>query len=159
MKIIKKGILTASFIITTIASITAQNVNIIPSSPHIKQLPNGWHKFAFEGTNFDVEVEEGYLIKGNIVWFDGSKYSGQLSNFSISGRGTYSWVDGRRYEGSFKNNLRHGKGSLIEQDNSKWSGKWKNNKKNGKGTLFDKSGKIVKKGTWKENKYIDTKKK
>ncbi|MFC4633880.1 hypothetical protein ACFO3O_08175 [Dokdonia ponticola] len=153
----KKIFFIVSLMMTTIFNLQAQAINAIPFSPDIAQLPDGWHKFTLQGASFDVEVASGNLVKGNISWFDGTKYSGNLSGSVISGRGTYTWPDGTRYEGSFKNNQRHGKGSMILVDHSKWSGKWKHNKKNGKGKLFDTSGEIVLQGVWVENEFVDSK--
>ena len=153
----KKIFLVVSLVAATVLSVQAQTINAIPFSPDIAQLPDGWHKFTLQGASFDVEVTSGRLVKGNISWFDGTKYSGNLSGSIISGRGTYTWPNGTRYEGSFKNNQRHGKGSLILVDNSKWSGKWKYNKKNGKGKQFDTFGEIVQQGVWEENEFIGTK--
>ena len=134
--------------------LTAQEFNSIPYDPEIKGLSNGWYKFTLEGTTFDVEIALGKYVKGNISWFDGSSYSGDLSGTSFSGRGTYVWPDGSKYEGSFKKHTRHGKGSLTTADGEKWSGKWKNNQKNGKGTIFDSKGMILKKGTWQAGELV-----
>lgn len=155
----KKMILIVGLLVATVFSVQAQDINAIPYSTDIGQLPDGWHKFTLQGASFDVEVAGGNLVKGNIIWFDGTKYSGNLAGSVISGRGTYTWPDGTRYEGSFRNNSRHGKGSMVQLDNSKWSGKWKNDKKNGKGKQFDASGEIVQQGVWAENEFVGAKKK
>lgn len=153
----KKIFLVVSLVAATVLNVKAQTINAIPFSPDLAQLPDGWHEFTLQGASFDVEVASGNLVKGNISWFDGSKYSGNLAGSLISGRGTYTWPDGTRYEGSFKNNQRHGKGSMILVDNSKWIGKWKLNMKNGKGKQFDASGEVVQQGVWEENKFVDSK--
>jgi len=134
----------------------AQELNVVPVST-VRQLPDGWHKFTEQGATFDVEVLGGKLVKGNIVWFDDSSYSGTFSGNRISGRGTYKWSDGKRYEGAFKNNQRHGKGSMIDADGSKWSGKWKLNQKNGKGKAFDNKGALVQEGVWEQNQFVSAK--
>ncbi len=155
----KNLILIVSFFIGMTFSMQAQDINALPYSNDLKQLPDGWHKFTLQGASFDVEVISGRLVQGNVTWFDGTKYSGSLGGSVISGRGTYTWPDGTRYEGSFKNSARHGKGSMIQLDGSKWSGKWKNNQKNGKGKMFDSEGAIVQKGVWVSNEFIGAKKK
>jgi len=154
----KKVLLMMSLIIVVVFNIQAQEINAIPFSSDIAQLSDGWHKFTLQGASFDVEVASSNLVKGNIVWFDGTKYSGNLAGFVISGKGTYTWPDGTRYEGSFRNNQRHGKGSMILLDKSKWSGKWKNNKKNGKGKQYDASGAIVQQGVWAADQFVGAKK-
>ncbi|WP_299763032.1 hypothetical protein [uncultured Dokdonia sp.] len=155
----KKIILIVGLVIATVFNMQGQEINAIPYSSDISQLPDGWHKFTLQGASFDVEVASGNLVKGNVIWFDGTKYSGNLAGSVISGRGTYTWPDGTRYEGAFRNNQRHGKGSMILLDNSKWSGKWKNNKKNGKGKQFDASGEIVQQGVWEGDQFLGAKKK
>lgn len=154
----KKILFIVGLVVATVFNVQAQEINAVPYSPDIGQLPDGWHKFTLQGTSFDVEVASGNIVKGNVTWFDGSTYSGNLSGSVISGRGTYTWPDGTKYEGSFRNNKRHGKGSMILVDNSKWSGKWKNNRKNGKGKQFDASGTIVQKGVWEADQFIEAKK-
>ncbi|WP_350288543.1 hypothetical protein [uncultured Croceitalea sp.] len=143
-------LLSASAILST----QAQEFNTIPSSNDLKLLADGWYKFDIEGTFFDTEIRAGKLVKGNIKWFDGSKYSGTLSGFELSGKGTYTWPDGSRYEGALKKHQRHGKGSLIAMDGTKWSGKWKENKKNGKGKVFDAEGNVLKEGIWELNELV-----
>lgn len=128
-------------------------LSIVGYSQQIRTIPNldlnrvgdGWHKFIVHNIVFDVEIKEESLVKGVIQWLDGSSYSGDLFNNSISGKGTYKWPNGMRYEGKFKRNKRHGRGSLILQNGTKWSGKWKDNRQNGEGKTYDASGKIIKK--------------
>jgi len=138
-------------------TIQAQTINPVPSGA-ARQFPDGWHKFSAEGTVFDVEIQNGTLVQGNIVWFDGSTYSGHLSAKGISGRGTYTWADGTRYEGSFKSNQRHGKGTMYNLDGTKYGGKWKYDQKNGKGTVFSSEGDVVRKGVWEANEFLGDKK-
>ena len=152
-----KKIYVLLFCIGFTFGIQAQEFNFIPSSPEIKQLANGWYKYSFEGTNFDVEILAGKLSQGNINWFDGSSYSGGLSGNAFAGKGTYTWPDGSKYEGAFKKNQRSGKGSFTNVDGTKWSGKWKDNLRNGKGKIFDKDGNILKEGLWKSDKLVEKK--
>ncbi|MFD2585510.1 hypothetical protein ACFSQJ_01135 [Croceitalea marina] len=135
-------------------NVQSQEFNNIPTSPDFELLADGWYKFQLEGTLFDVELKAGKLVKGNITWFDGSSYSGNLSGTQLSGKGTYVWPDKSRYEGAFKKHQRHGKGSLIAADGTKWSGKWKANKKNGKGKIFDVHGQVLEEGVWESDQLI-----
>ncbi len=150
----KKIVLALALLVTGLGSLTAQEFNRIPYNPEIKGLVDGWYKFSIEGTSFDVEVSLGRYVKGNISWFDGTTYSGDLSGTNLSGRGTYTWPDGSKYEGTFKKHQMHGKGSYTTVDGQKWSGKWKNNQKNGKGTMFDSEGSITKKGVWQSGELV-----
>ena len=150
----KKIVLVLVFGIFASSSLMAQEFNRIPYDSEIKTLTDGWYKFTIEGTTFDVEISLGKYVKGNINWFDGSSYSGDLSGTNLNGKGTYIWPDGTKYEGSFKKHTRHGKGSLTTSEGEKWSGKWKNNQKNGKGTIFDSKGMIVKTGVWQAGELV-----
>ena len=150
----KKYILFLGLIIGVSFHCSAQKINTVPAK-NIRQLPNGWHKFLSAGATFDVEVLNGSLLKGNIIWFDGSTYSGGFHNNTLTGKGTYTWTNGDRYEGSFKGNKRQGKGTMYKKDGSKHQGKWKNNKKHGKGKAYDSSGKLIKQGNWEDGVFIE----
>jgi len=136
----------------------AQNLKTVPYNSEVRQLNDGWHQFSLQDATLDVEIQGGHYVKGNIVWLDGSTYSGSLSGALISGRGSYTWPDGSKYEGTFRKNNRHGKGSMIAADGSKWSGKWKHNAKNGKGKFFDIQGVVAQKGIWENDVYMGEKK-
>ena len=151
-------IFSVAFILSIAFSASAQKINIVPPvATH--NLTNGWHKFIDQGATFDVEVSENTFLQGNIIWFDQSKYSGTLSGFNITGKGTYTWNDNTRYEGSFKRNNRHGWGVMYYLDGTKHEGKWKNNKKEGKGKSYDKNGKVVQQGIWANDEFVGAKKK
>ncbi|UOY06682.1 hypothetical protein L0P88_22510 [Muricauda sp. SCSIO 64092] len=141
--------------LTLSTGLFSQTFNSIPMNREISQLSNGWYKFKLDGAVFDVEVEFGKYKKGNISWFDGSTYSGDLNGVHISGKGSYTWPDGSQYQGSFRRHQRHGKGSQIAKDGSKWSGKWKNDQKNGKGTTFDTNGAILQYGVWGAGQLLE----
>lgn len=130
-----------------------QELNVIVPGT-VKHIPNGWHKFTFQGARFDVGVEEELLTHGNVVWFDNARYSGTFNGYDISGNGTYVWPNRERYEGRFKNNMRHGKGTMFYKDGSRFYGKWKLNKRNGKGQLYDKSGNLIKDGIWENDVFV-----
>lgn len=144
-------------VITTTLSFS-QKLNTIPNVD-IREFPNGWHQFQAEFITFDVEIIDGRMVQGTIIWPDKSSYQGYLNHTEISGRGTYKWPNGMRYEGRFDNHGRHGKGSFILQDDTKWYGKWKNNKKNGKGKVYDAKGNLKSQGIWENDKLVATKKK
>lgn len=136
---------------TTIGS--SQALNVIPTID-IRDLDDGWYKFERGFVSFDVEIINGRMVEGVVVWPDKSKYEGYLDGNNISGRGTYYWPNGIKYQGKFLNNRRQGKGSLILQDNTKWFGPWKDNKQHGKGKIFDANGKLVRKGVWENGREI-----
>lgn len=137
----------------SITSISAQQFNPIENAD-LSQLSDGWYKFVTDNASFDVEVINHTLNKGNISWFDGSTYSGDLRGNTLHGKGTYTWANGMKYEGKLKKHMRHGKGTLTLQNKNKWSGKWKENRKNGKGKIFDEEGAVIKEGIWENDVLI-----
>ncbi len=150
----KKILLTLFAAFVVLFTVNAQEIKTVPTNQETARLADGWRKFELQGVVFDIEVLGGSYVQGNIVWFDGTTYSGGLRGAFISGRGTYTWSSGARYEGSFRNGERHGKGSYILKNGKKWSGKWKYNKKNGKGKVFDPDGTVVQEGVWKDDKLV-----
>ncbi|MFP2995829.1 hypothetical protein ABN763_07960 [Spongiivirga sp. MCCC 1A20706] len=150
----KRNVFT--LLLLTIGFITnAQIINNVPGLV-ASQLDNGWYKYQSEGATFDVEVKDGYIIRGNIKWFNEDTYSGSLSLSSIAGKGTYTWANGERYEGAFKKNQRHGKGSMYYVNGEKFSGKWKKDKRHGKGKIWKTDGSIVT-GVWENGVLVSTK--
>lgn len=156
--IMKNFILVAFLLVGITGSLQAQEIKVLPTNHETNSWPDGWHKFQLQGVTFDVEILNGRYTQGNVIWFDGTTYSGSLSGAFISGRGTYTWPNGMRYEGSFKKGNRHGKGSLILTNGQKWSGKWKENKKNGKGKIFNQEGTLVEQGVWEDDVMVGEKK-
>ncbi|KAA1246533.1 hypothetical protein [Aquimarina sp. RZ0] len=152
----RQSIFLIALIIGGIFFCPAQQIRLVPVNK-VNKLNDGWHKLSSQGALLDVEIRDGVLVKGNVTWFDGAKYSGTFYGNKIGGKGTFTWINGEYYEGNFKNNQRHGKGSMHYKDGTKYSGKWKNNQKNGKGKLYDDTGKIIKQGLWKQNVFIDQK--
>ena len=152
----KKLILLAVILLGS-NSLSAQNLNGIVKGT-LKNVPDGWHKFTYQGISYDVGVEDEFLTQGNIVWFDNSRYSGAFNGYNISGKGTYVWPNKERYEGRFKNNMRHGYGTMYYKDGTYFYGKWKNNRKNGKGQEYDKNGILVRDGVWKNDVFVKTSK-
>ena len=154
----KQSTLAFIILLCSFTHLSAQKINTIYEQ-QAKYLPDGWHKFIEMEVYFDVEVKDGSMVRGIIVWFDGAKYSGSLFGDIIGGSGTYTWPDGSRYEGGFQDNARHGRGTMIEIDGSKWGGKWKADKRNGRGKAFNKEGVLIQKGYWENNEFIGAKKK
>lgn len=135
----------------------SQRLNRVPPSAGI-DFPDGWHKFIEQGATFDVEVLGKKLVKGNVTWFDQSKYSGSFVGHTIAGKGTYTWPNGQRYEGSFKSNMKHGWGQMYYIDGSRYNGKWKADKKEGKGKMYDKDGNVTQEGYWSDDEFVGAKK-
>ena len=63
--------------------------------------------------------------------------------------------NGDMYIGTFLNGILNGKGTFINNMGEKFIGVFERGKKNGEGKLFDKNGKLIKEGTWKNDVFIN----
>lgn len=61
-----------------------------------------------------------------LVWPDGTRYVGAVSDGKRSGKGTIFWKDGTRFVGSFKDDLRNGPGTMILPDGTVYTGYFTN---------------------------------
>ena len=133
---------------------------------------------TYVGTWKDMK-RHGYGIE---IWPDGSKYEGKHKNNERHGQGIYTYIDGSVYKGEHRKNERHGQGVYKFGPQSKWAGdkyvgQHKNGKRHGKGTYiyanrvkdigefkngklngyairYDENGDIVKRGIWKDDKFL-----
>lgn len=147
------------FILFTIIALNANSQELTFSNvpdTWVKGLPDAWYKYEAIGACFDVQITKNYITKGKIKWYNGDRYSGNLSKSKFSGKGTYIWNNKERYEGNFKNNKPHGKGSFYYKNGDKYYGKWKYGKQQGKGTLYKKDDTIIV-GIWHEGELWEEK--
>ena len=84
----------------------------------------------------------------------GDIYIGDLVGITREGKGFYKWKkSGNVYEGSWSNGYKHGFGTFTwKEDGSKWVGIW-NKDSRYKGIEYDKKGKILKQGIWKNGDF------
>jgi len=94
-------------------------------------------------------------------WSNGSKQKGQWS----TGMGAYLYNTGTMYFGNFLDTNNHGYGIYIVPDGyyvkncpdaKYYVGNWSNEKKSGKGTCYDKTGKLIYYGDFKDDKPTGT---
>ncbi len=123
----------------------------------ISSLSDGWHKFDIDGIMFDVQTVNGYILRGNAIYPDGTRYSGSWSSNQFSGPGTLTWANGDRYEGKFSNGERSGYGTMYWENGDKYGGRWRGGLRSGKGKMWYADGKFVK-GIWEKGKLVTTKK-
>jgi len=84
----------------------------------------------------------------------GEKYVGERKNGLLNGQGTYTWANGNKYIGEWKDDKMNGQGSFTWKSGTKYVGEWKDDLRNGKGTLTFADGRRVKKGIFKDNKFM-----
>lgn len=92
--------------------------------------------------------------RGVGVYETGGIYKGQWKNNTRNGFGVYRWSNGDQYEGEYKDGERNGAGTYTFKSGEKYIGEWKNDLREGYGEYFSPEGKILLKGTWKENKFV-----
>ena len=88
------------------------------------------------------------------LYKNGLRYKGHWKNNRHQGQGTLYWPDGEYYSGHFQQDKRQGQGSYHWPNGDKFIGEWQNDKRNGVGTFYKKSGKVVARGIWRNNKFI-----
>lgn len=84
----------------------------------------------------------------------GSVYDGEWKNNQKHGKGTYKWPEGEVYKGEFENDKIKGSGTYYWVNGDRYEGEWANNRRNGEGTLYDKDNKVVLKGIWKDDEFV-----
>jgi hypothetical protein len=57
-----------------------------------------------------------------LVWADGTRYVGGVSNGKRDGKGTIFWQDGTRFVGNFTNDLRNGPGTMVLANGTVYTG-------------------------------------
>ena len=72
----------------------------------------------------------------------------------MDGLGTFTWSNGDKYIGAWEDNKMHGGGTKTWSNGDKYVGIWKDNEMHGTGTLYNSADVILRKGTFREGKYI-----
>ena len=107
------------------------------------------------GQNTSGDWENGYLIRGQIIFFKGvmgeEKYIGDVvySFFGYPvphGTGAYFYMNGDKYVGEFVDYKKEGKGTFTWANGDSYCGYWHDDEFHGKGIL-NKDG-IIKEGNW-----------
>ena len=83
--------------------------------------------------------------KYEIIYDDGSRYTGEMHNNRITGQGRMEYADGRIYEGTFSDGRWDGYGNAyFPSNNSRYEGIWSNNLREGKGqtTYYNEDGSV-----------------
>ena len=88
-----------------------------------------------------------------VVYWDGSKYAGQMKNGRRHGEGALFRPNGTlRYRGGWKENLPHGHGTSLHSGGKTYAGEWRFGKPEGTGTLRI-SPKANYTGEWKNGRF------
>ena len=122
---------------------------------YINNIRNGKGHYIFSnGDSYDGNWINGYANGfGKFIFKNGNSYEGNFKNNIIYGQGIFNMKNGDTYIGFFKYGLINGKGIYYNIKGEKYVGNFVNGKKDGFGKLFDKNGKIIHMGIWKDNNF------
>ncbi|MBV1877081.1 MAG: hypothetical protein KUG79_05525 [Pseudomonadales bacterium] len=95
-------------------------IQILPTSLFVMRVS------AAQTANIDQIQIEPVIIHKTLVWPDGTRYVGGVSQGKRWGKGTIFWTDGTRFIGTFTNDLRNGPGTMILEDGTIYRGYFKN---------------------------------
>ena len=93
--------------------------------------------------------------RGVALLSTGSRYEGEWQNNRKHGTGEFFWPDGARYEGEYENDERSGRGTYHFPKGDMFVGEWRDDLRNGEGVFYDKSGKVVARGVWKDDELVE----
>ena len=82
-------------------------------------------------------------------------YWGEFKDGKRNGKGSYMWDNGIKYEGEWKNDIRDGFGTQYYPSGAKLEGIWTTGKLNGFVNIWDKNGKFVKRGFYKDDELVN----
>lgn len=89
--------------------------------------------------------------KGTLTYL--GTYTGQFYKGLMHGHGKQKSIVGWTFEGEFKYDKNH-KGTFLFKDGSKYVGQFVNGKRGGQGKFYDKTGKLIFEGRFREGKPI-----
>ena len=122
---------------------------------YINNIRNGKGHYIFaNGDSYDGNWINGCANGfGKFIFKNGNSYEGNFKNNIIYGQGIFNMKNGDTYIGFFKYGLISGKGIYYNIKGEKYVGNFVDGKKDGFGKLFDKNGKIIHMGIWKDNNF------
>ncbi len=97
---------------------------------------------------------KGYLPhgRGEMDYFNGSRYVGQWRDGKMHGRGVIYWSDGSVYAGEWRHGKRTGYGTYTWPSGSRYVGSWKDNIMDGRGTMYRDTETVS--GLWEEGVLV-----
>ena len=124
---------------------------------YVNNIRNGQGHYIFiNGDSYNGNWVNGKANGlGTFKFKNGNIYEGEFKDNIILGKGILNMQNGDMYIGTFLNGMIHGKGTFINNIGEKFIGVFERGKKNGEGKLFDKNGKLVKEGIWKNDAFIN----
>jgi len=124
---------------------------------YVNNIRNGQGHYIFiNGDSYNGNWVNGKANGlGTFKFKNGNIYEGEFKDNIILGKGILTMQNGDMYIGTFLNGMLNGKGTFINNMGEKFIGVFERGKKNGEGKLFDKNGKLIKEGIWKNDVFIN----
>ncbi len=118
--------------------------------------PHGYGVYSSpSGDKYDGYWQNGKQHgKGKMTYAFGGYYDGDWVNGMKQGRGTAVVPGGDKYSGDFYNGYMHGRGVLTFYDGARYEGGFSYGKMEGSGALYDRYGKLVFRGTFKNGEPV-----
>ena len=102
---------------------------------------------------YTLFYSDGNISNSEIVFTDGTKYTGECEKSCISGTGTMEYTNGDKYVGEFLEGKKSGTGVYKWKSGDKYDGEWEADKMSGTGTYKYKNG-VKASGTFENNLFV-----
>lgn len=125
-----------------------QTVNIYEKT-FVPYKYNGTADIIFEnGIRYEGEVSDNYFNgEGTMYYQNGSVYEGNWVKNKKTGKGTFVYSNGSKYDGYFLNDKYNGDGTFYYSNGDMYDGAWENGKRHGYGKYIEANGNTFK-GMW-----------
>ena len=123
---------------------------------HLNDLRSGFGIYQFANGNlYKGNWANGMANgKGVLKCSNGDVYDGEFIDNAIYGKGSLQKKNGELYIGEFKDGYINGYGKHVNILGEQYVGGFVSGKKNGMGKLYNKEGKLIQTGNWKNDKFI-----
>lgn len=89
---------------------------------------------SFGEYTFGIKEQE--FVSVNMVLTNGTKYSGDMKNGSLTGKTQITYSNGDKYSGAVVDGYKSGQGTYTWNSGASYDGEWKDDKMDGQGTYF-----------------------
>ncbi len=123
----------------------------IPAAILLLSSTEGWSLSPCEGSDISTWTN----CFGTATHPNGQKYVGEFKDGNSHGKGVHTWPDGSKYVGEHKDGKKHGQGVRTWPDGDKYVGGYKNGKRHGYGVYTKADGRVIRKGTWVYDEFLE----
>ena len=132
---------------------TFANGRVLSGVFHDGTFVEGTDTYSDDNINIIVYFKNSTIDSAEIIWRDGTSYSGEANEAGFNGEGVLSFPNGDIYQGNFRNGLRNGVGKYSWENGDEYSGEWLDDKMNGIGKYVFSSGEYIS-GSFLQNTFV-----